>query len=57
MVGSYAQLGAGYPLSTRATNTVAEAHEMMKTFANGHGLGEVVLGESIRQNTMVTHMG
>jgi cysteine desulfurase family protein (TIGR01976 family) len=45
MLGSYVQLGAGYPLSQRATALVDEAHEFVRLLFNG-GDGEVVLGPS-----------
>ncbi|KAK9829554.1 hypothetical protein WJX72_006467 [[Myrmecia] bisecta] len=49
MLHSYAQLGAGYAASNRATKTVDEAHDVIKTFMNAHGVGEVVLGHSSSQ--------
>jgi len=45
MVSSYVQLGAGYPLSLRATATVDEAHEFVRLLFNGTD-GEVVVGPS-----------
>lgn len=49
MANSYAQLGAGYPLSQKATETVACAHKFMKVFMNAEGVGEVCLGPSSSQ--------
>mmetsp|Transcript_10085 Transcript_10085/g.17572 ORF Transcript_10085/g.17572 Transcript_10085/m.17572 type:complete len:566 (-) Transcript_10085:722-2419(-) len=44
---SYAQLGAGYAASNRATQTVALAHDWMRIFMNApKGTGEVMLGAS-----------
>ncbi len=43
---SYAQLGAGYPASDRATQTVADARTWMTEFVGGTGLGHAVLGAS-----------
>jgi selenocysteine lyase/cysteine desulfurase len=38
-VSSYAQLGAGYPLSNRATSTVDEAHKFVRDILfNGYGV-------------------
>jgi cysteine desulfurase family protein (TIGR01976 family) len=45
MLGSYVQLGAGYPLSQRATATVEEARGFVKLVFGGVD-GEVVLGPS-----------
>lgn len=45
MVSSYVQLGAGYPLSQRATATVDEAHDFVRLLFNGAD-GEVILGPS-----------
>jgi cysteine desulfurase family protein (TIGR01976 family) len=45
MLTSYVQLGAGYPLSLRATEIVNEAHEFVRLMMNGKD-GEVVLGSS-----------
>ncbi|MBM4106500.1 MAG: aminotransferase class V-fold PLP-dependent enzyme [Phycisphaerae bacterium] len=40
------QLGAGYPASVRATETVERAHRLMDRIIHGEGLGRVVLGAS-----------
>ncbi len=45
MVSSYVQLGAGYPLSQRATAMVDEAHDFVRLLFNGTD-GEVILGPS-----------
>jgi cysteine desulfurase family protein (TIGR01976 family) len=45
MVSSYVQLGAGYPLSQRATAVVDEAHDFVRLLFNGSD-GEVILGPS-----------
>jgi selenocysteine lyase/cysteine desulfurase len=45
MVSSYVQLGAGYPLSQRATAMVDEAHDFVRLLFNGAD-GEVILGPS-----------
>ena len=45
MVSSYVQLGAGYPLSQKATRTVDEAHDLVRLLFNGTD-GEVILGPS-----------
>jgi cysteine desulfurase family protein (TIGR01976 family) len=45
MLSSYVQLGAGYPLSQRATELVDEAHDFVRLMMNGKD-GEVVLGPS-----------
>eukprot|EP00897_Mesotaenium_endlicherianum_P010943 jgi/Mesen1/9878/ME000070S09167 len=49
MMHSYAQLGAGYPASERATRTVDAAHHAVKAFMNAEGCGEVILGSSSSQ--------
>ena len=46
---SYAQLTAGYPVSSAATATVSRAHSEMATFMNAGGVGKVVLGPSTSQ--------
>jgi cysteine desulfurase family protein (TIGR01976 family) len=46
MVSSYVQVGATYPASKAATQTVAEAHAFMETWMNAEGSGKVVLGPS-----------
>ena len=45
MLTSYVQLGAGYPLSHRATELVDEAHDFVRLMMNGKD-GEVILGPS-----------
>jgi cysteine desulfurase family protein (TIGR01976 family) len=45
MLSSYVQLGAGYPLSQRASALVDEAHGFVRTLMNGDG-GTVILGPS-----------
>jgi len=45
MLTSYVQLGAGYPLSLRATEIVDEAHDFVRLMMNGKE-GEVILGSS-----------
>ncbi|MCW8984581.1 MAG: aminotransferase class V-fold PLP-dependent enzyme, partial [Thermoanaerobaculales bacterium] len=45
MMTSYVQLGAGYPLSDRATALVDEAHDFVRLMMNGTD-GEVILGPS-----------
>ncbi|GLC44101.1 hypothetical protein PLESTM_001556000 [Pleodorina starrii] len=46
---SYAQLGAGYGRSQRATRTVEEAHSWLEVFMNTKGQGQVVIGPSTSQ--------
>lgn len=56
MLNSYAQLGAGYPLSTRATQTVADAHAAMRVFMGAaDAAGEVIIGPSSSQ--LLAHVG
>ena len=45
MRDSYAQVGAGHPLSVRATKTVEDAHAFARMFGNAEGR-EAVLGPS-----------
>jgi len=45
MVSTYVQLGAGYPLSQRATEIVDQAHDFVRLLMNGRD-GEVILGPS-----------
>jgi cysteine desulfurase family protein (TIGR01976 family) len=45
MLDSYVQVGAGYPLSQRASALVGEAHDFVRLMMNG-GDGEVILGSS-----------
>ncbi len=46
MLEDYAQLGAGYGMSNRATATVAEAHAWIELFMNAGDTGRVILGSS-----------
>ena len=46
LLHDYCQLGAGYPASDRATETVDLAHQFMDRYVNGEGIGHVVLGSS-----------
>ncbi|HTQ11989.1 MAG TPA: cysteine desulfurase-like protein [Fimbriimonadaceae bacterium] len=46
MVSSFVQVGASYPASRRATETVAGAHAMIETMFGGEGLGKAILGPS-----------
>ena len=43
---SYVQLGAGYPASITATETVAKAHTFVNRLMNGEAVGKTVLGSS-----------
>lgn len=45
MLGSYVQVGAGYPLSQRATGLLDETHDFVRLMMNGDD-GEVILGSS-----------
>jgi cysteine desulfurase family protein (TIGR01976 family) len=45
----YVQLGAGYPMSDRATATVDAAHASVLRTLNGEGRGSVILGASTTQ--------
>jgi cysteine desulfurase family protein (TIGR01976 family) len=45
MMHSYVQLGAGYPLSQKASALVGQAHDFVRLMMNG-GDGEVILGSS-----------
>jgi len=45
MLNSYVQVGAGYPLSQRATRLLDEAHDFVRLMMNGDD-GEVILGPS-----------
>ncbi len=45
MLSSYVQLGAGYPMSQRATALVDEAHSFVRLLMNG-GEGAAILGSS-----------
>jgi len=49
LLEDYAQLGAGYPASDRATATVAAAHDWVETFMNAGDRGRVILGASCTQ--------
>lgn len=46
MVSSYVQVGADYPASRRATQTVADAHAMVNTTMGGDGVGRTIFGSS-----------
>ncbi|MCP4833852.1 MAG: cysteine desulfurase-like protein [Phycisphaera sp.] len=46
LLHDYCQLGAGYPASDRATETVELAHRFMDRYVNGEGIGRVALGSS-----------
>lgn len=48
MLSTYAQLGAGYAVSQRSTETVDEAHDFVRLLVNGTD-GEVMLGPSTSQ--------
>lgn len=43
---SYANTGGDYPESLQAAATIKGAHDLVRTFVNGDGLGEVILGSS-----------
>jgi cysteine desulfurase family protein (TIGR01976 family) len=45
MVSTYVQIGAGYPLSQRATELIDESHDFVRLMMNGTD-GEVILGPS-----------
>jgi cysteine desulfurase family protein (TIGR01976 family) len=47
MLSTYVQLGAGYPQSDRATETVHEAHGFIELLVNAGATGKVVLGPSM----------
>lgn len=49
MVRSYVQLGAGYEASSRASQTVQDAHEVVRVLMGAGDAGEVVLGPSTSQ--------
>ncbi len=46
MLGSYAQIGADYPHSQRATATVNDAHTFIETLMGGDDSGRAILGSS-----------
>jgi cysteine desulfurase family protein (TIGR01976 family) len=46
MLNSYVQVGAEYPASQRATQTVADAHAMTNTLLGGDRVGRTILGSS-----------
>jgi len=46
MRDAYVQLGAGYPESVNATETVESAHRWMETFFNARDAGRAILGAS-----------
>lgn len=43
---SYANTGGDYPESLHAAATIKGAHDLVRTFVNGDGAGEVILGSS-----------
>lgn len=47
MLSTYVQLGAGYPLSDRATEVVHDAHAFIELFMNAGSAGKVALGPSM----------
>ena len=53
LLHDYCQLGAGYPASDRATETVDRAHRFMNRFAGGDDVGKTILGSS---STSLMHM-
>ena len=46
MLNDYVQLGAGYPMSDRATSTVDRAHAFVETLINGTESGTAILSSS-----------
>ena len=46
MLNDYVQLGAGYPMSDRATSTVDQAHAFVEALVNGTNTGTAILGSS-----------
>ncbi|MCH2162216.1 MAG: cysteine desulfurase-like protein [Phycisphaerales bacterium] len=52
-LNDYVQLGAGYPMSDRATATVNAAHEFVEMLVNGAETGRAILGSSC---TSLTYM-
>ena len=46
MLNTYVQIGGTYPASRKATETVAEAHEMVNTLFGGEAAGKVIFGSS-----------
>lgn len=46
MTSSYVQVGADYPASQKATQTVAEAHAMVNTIMGGDNVGRTIFGSS-----------
>lgn len=46
MLRSYVQVGAEYPASKRATQTVAEAHTVVNTIMGGENVGRTIFGSS-----------
>jgi cysteine desulfurase family protein (TIGR01976 family) len=56
MLSTYVQLGAGYPLSVRATALVEEAHAFVETLMNAGAVGRVALGPSTTAlSTILAH--
>lgn len=50
---SYANTGGSYAESVQAATTIKGAHDLVRTFVNGDGLGEVILGSS---TTALVHL-
>jgi len=46
MLNSYVQVGADYPASVRATQTVDDAHAMVNTLMGGDEIGQTIFGAS-----------
>jgi cysteine desulfurase family protein (TIGR01976 family) len=46
MLTSYVQVGASYPASVKATQTVDDAHDFVNTMFGGVGRGKAILGAS-----------
>lgn len=46
LLNSNVQIGAEYPASRRATQSLADAHSMMNTVMGGDGIGQTILGAS-----------
>jgi hypothetical protein len=53
MLKRYVQLGAGYPMSVAATETVDRAHAFIEELMGGAGAGRAILGPS---TTQLCHM-
>ena len=50
---SYANTGGDYAESASAARTIKGAHDLVRTFVNGDGIGEVILGSS---TTALAHL-